>query len=230
MSSSAALSESVEEYLEAIRKLGKTRGGVSTSRLAHRLGVTPASVTGMLRRLAELGLITYQRYRNVTLTARGSRRANEVIRRHRLAERLLTDVLGVPLEEAHDEACRLEHAVSPAVASRIARTLGSPAECPHGNPIDVDAGDETLSLVDAPLNRALTIVRLDDETPKVVRHLAERNLLPGARVRVVLREPLDGTAVLDVGGETQTLGPRLAASIRVRTARRKRASARGSAK
>jgi len=223
VSSSAALSESVEEYLEAIRKLGKTPAGVSTTRLSRHLGVTPASVTGMLRRLADLGLITYERYRNVTLTGTGERRADEVIRRHRLTERLLTDVLGVPLEEAHDEACRLEHAVSPALEGRIAEALGGPDACPHGNPLDADAEDETLSLLEAPVDRSLVIVRLENETPEVVRYLTERKLLPGARLKVKLREPLDGAVVLDVGGKTQVLGPQLAASIRVRRARRRRA-------
>lgn len=221
MALQAALSESVEEYLEAIRKLGKTPGGVSTSRLARRLGVAPASVTGMLRRLADLGLVTYQRYRNVTLTATGEQRADEVIRRHRLTERLLTDVLGVPLEEAHDEACRLEHAVSPALEGRIAEALGGPTECPHGNPVDIGAEDRTLSLLEAPLNRSLVVVRLENEAPEVVRYLTGRKLLPGARVRVKEREPLDGSVVLEVEGEREVLGPQMAASVRVRRARRR---------
>ncbi len=221
MSSGTALSESVEEYLEAIRKLGRTPGGVSTTRLARHLAVTPASVTGMLKRLSDLGFITYRRYRDVTLTATGERRADEVIRRHRLAERLLTDVLGVPLEEAHEEACRLEHAVSPALEGRIAEALGGPKACPHGNPLEAEAKDETVSLLEAPVERSLVIVRLENETPEVVRHLSERKLLPGARVKVKLREPLDGAVALDVGGKTQVLGPQMAASIRVRAARRR---------
>jgi DtxR family Mn-dependent transcriptional regulator len=217
----AALSESVEEYLEAIRKLGKTPGGVSTSRLARRLGVAPASVTGMLRRLADLGFVTYQRYRDVRLTATGEKRADEVIRRHRLTERLLTDMLGVPLEEAHDEACRLEHAVSPALEGRIAEALGGPTECPHGNPVDIGAEDRTLSLAGAPVDRSLVVVRLENEAPDVVRYLTGRKLLPGARVRVKEREPLDGSVVLEVEGERQVLGPQMAASVRVRFARRR---------
>jgi len=217
----AALSESVEEYLEAIRKLGKTPGGVSTSRLARQLGVAPASVTGMLRRLADLGLVSYKRYRNVTLTATGEQRADEMIRRHRLTERLLTDVLGVPLEEAHDEACRLEHGVSPALEGRIAKALGEPTECPHGNPVDIGAEDRTLSLLEAPLNRSLVVVRLENETPEVVRYLTGCKLLPGARVRAKEREPLDGSVVLEVEGERQVLGPQMAASVRVRGGRRR---------
>ena len=221
MAAPAALSESVEEYLEAIRKLGRTPDGVSTSRLARQLSVAPASVTGMLRRLADLGFVTYQRYRNATLTATGEQRADEVIRRHRLTERLLTDMLGVPLEEVHDEACRLEHAVSPALEGRIAQALGGPKACPHGNPVDASEEDRTQSLPEAPLNRSLVVVRLENEAPEVVRYLTGRKLLPGARVRVKEREPLDGSFVLEVEGERQVLGPEMAASIRVRVARRR---------
>jgi DtxR family Mn-dependent transcriptional regulator len=217
----AALSESVEEYLEAIRKLAKTPEGVSTSRLARQLSVAPASVTGMLRRLADLGFVIYQPYRNVTLTATGEQRADEVIRRHRLTERLLTDLLGVPLEEAHDEACRLEHAVSPALEGRIAEALGGPKACPHGNPVDASEEDRTQSLAEAPLNRSLVVVRLENEAPEVVRYVTGRKLLPGARLRVKEREPLDGSVVLEVEGERQVLGPEMAASIRVRGARRR---------
>ncbi|UCC69434.1 MAG: metal-dependent transcriptional regulator [Armatimonadota bacterium] len=220
MPSSAALSESVEEYLEAIRKLGKTVEGVSTTRLARHMDVKPASVTGMLRRLSHLGLVTYRRYRDIALTPAGEQRANEVIRRHRLAERLLTDVLGVPLDEVHDEACRLEHAVSPALEGRLARVLGGPQKCPHGHPLDADAEDESLSLLDAPLNRSLMVVRLENETSEVVRYLTERKLLPGARVKVKAREPLDGSVVLEVAGDRQLLGPQIADGVRVRSARR----------
>ena len=227
MSPPAALSQSVEQYLEAISRLGRTERGVSTTRLARHLRVRPASVTGMLRRLADLGLVTYERYRNISLTAAGEQRANEAIRRHRLAERLLTDVLGVPLEEAHDEACRLEHAVSTALGDRIAEALGGPDACPHGHPLDADAEDRTVSLVEAPVDRSLVIVRLENETPEVVRYLAERKLLPGARIEVKLREPLDGAITLQVEGATQVVGPAMAASIRVRRSRRRRARARG---
>src|SRR5574340_927373 len=104
-----ALSESAEEYLEAIHRLSELSQGASPGSLARRLKVTPASVTGMLRRLRELGYIEYHRYREVTLTEEGQELAHSLIRRHRLAERLLTDLLRVPLAEAHDEACRLEH-------------------------------------------------------------------------------------------------------------------------
>ena len=221
MAAETALSQSVEEYLEAIHRLSRAPRGVSTTALAQVLGVTPASVTGMLRRMSEMGLISYRKYRDISLTARGRRRAREMIRRHRLAERLLTDVLGVPLEQAHDEACRLEHAFSPDLVTRIASTLGDPRDCPHGNPIDASADDPTLPLSETALNTPRVIARLEEESPEVVRYLAERSLLPGARVTVKLREPLGESVVVEVEGRTHTLGPRLAATVRVRKPRRR---------
>ena len=210
------LSRNVEEYLEAIHRLRQTPAGVSTGRLARQLDVRPASVTGMLRRLSHLGLVSYRRYRNISLTREGERRASELIRRHRLAERLLTDMLGVPLDQAHAEACRLEHAVSAAVEGRIAHALGGPEACPHGHPIDAEADDSALSLAAAPPKRPLTIARLEDESPEVVRYLAQRGLLPGARVKVNLREPLGGAVMVEVAGKRHLLGAALAATIRVR--------------
>jgi DtxR family Mn-dependent transcriptional regulator len=217
-----ALSENVEEYLEAIHRLAERPGGASTTALARHLQVTPASVTGMLRRLRELGMISYRRYHGVALTEDGQRRAHDLIRRHRLAERLLTDVLKVPLDEAHQEACRLEHVVSPRLEQRIVDALGSPVSCPHGHPMDLEAVDAAVSLLDAPLNVDLVIARLENESPEVVRHLSERSLLPGAQVIVKQRDMTAGTVVVEASGETHTLGVGIAETVCVRSPRRKR--------
>jgi len=222
VASGETVSQSVEEYLQAIQRLSLLPGRVSTTRLARQLGVTPASVTGMLHRLADLGLISYRRYRRIALTPEGERLAQGLIRRHRLTERLLTNLLDVPLHEAHQEACRLEHAVSPALESRLADKLGAFAACPHGHPIDASRAEAGQSLLEAPLQRPLTIVSIEDESPEAVRHLAERGLLPGASVEVISRDPRDDALVLDVGGQTEALGRRVAAGIRVRAERRKR--------
>jgi DtxR family Mn-dependent transcriptional regulator len=215
MTDTDLLSDSVEEYMQAIHRMSQVPGGVSTSGLARRLGVRPASVTGMLRKLADMGWITYRRYHDIALTPAGDELANELLRRHRLTERLLTDVLDVPLEDAHGEACRLEHAVSPQLESRIAQKLGRPDVCPHGHPLDVDADDATVSLAEAPAKRQLTVVRLEEESAEVVRYLAERNLLPGVGVEIDSREPLGDAVVLDVEGEPLTVSAELAATIRV---------------
>ena len=217
------LSDAVEEYLEAIHRFAGYGDGPTTTRLAEHLNVKPASVTGMLKRLADLGLIIYQRYGRIKLTPAGDRLAHAVVRRHRLAERFLTDVLEVPLAQVHDEACRLEHALSADVAGRIADKLGDPELCPHGHPINAQADDRMASLLDAPKGRVLVIVRLENESPEVVRYLTDRKLLPNARVKVKAREPLDGGVVVEAGGETHTIGRDLAATIRVaRPGRKKR--------
>ncbi|MFB3882202.1 MAG: metal-dependent transcriptional regulator [Armatimonadota bacterium] len=213
----------VEEYLEAIYRVSGKRNALSTTGLAERLNVKPASVTGMLKRLAEMNLISYRRYGRIELTVEGRRRARSIIRRHRLAERLLTDVLGVPLDRVHDEACRLEHALSPDIESRIADRLGESGVCPHGNPLDVTA-DRTVSLLDAPANRRLAITRLEDESAEVVRYLAERGLLPGAAVTVKRRDPLGSAVEIEVNGQAQTIGRALAETIWVARPERVRAA------
>lgn len=216
MSSRHTDSHAVEEYLEAIHRFQETDRGVSTSGLADHLGVRPASVTGMLKRLAEMGLVSYQRYGDITLSAEGNRRAHALVRRHRLAERLLSDILKMPLDQVHDEACHLEHGVSPELEAHLAQALGSPRSCPHGHPIDAAEDDRTRSLAQAPLGRQLTIARLDDESPRVVRYLSERGLLPGAQVTLRKRESLGDVLVVEVGDAAHSLSASLARNIRVK--------------
>jgi DtxR family Mn-dependent transcriptional regulator len=216
MSSRHTDSHAVEEYLEAIHRFEGTDRGVSTSGLAEHLGVRPASVTGMLKRLAEMGLISYQRYGDIALTAEGSRRAHALVRRHRIAERLLADVLKMPLDQVHDEACHLEHGVSAQLEAHLVQVLGSPRSCPHGHPIDAAEDDQTLPLTQASLGRPLTIARLDDESPQVVRYLSERGLLPGAQVTLRKWESFGDVLVLEAGGAAHNLSASLAHSIRVK--------------
>lgn len=166
-------------------------------------------------------MISYRRYHDIALTEDGQRRAHDLIRRHRLAERLLTDVLKVPLDEAHQEACRLEDVMSPRLEQRMADALGSPVFCPHGHPMDLDAADAAVSLLDAPLGVDLVIARLDNESPDVVRHLSERALVPGAQVIVKQRDLTAGTVVVEASGETHTLGVSIAETVCVRSPWRK---------
>ncbi len=216
MSERHRASDAVEEYLEAIHRFGASAEGVSTTRLAEHLHVRPASVTGMLRRLREAGLISYRRYGEIALTPQGETRAHELIRRHRLAERLLTDLLKVPLDRAHEEACRLEHALSPDVEAHLSEALGAPDSCPHGHPIDAGADDHTFALTEAPAHRRLLLVRLEDESPEVVRYLEARGLLPGAKLTVRAHDAAGDTVEVEVAGQTRTLSASLARRLRVR--------------
>ena len=209
-------SHAVEEYLEAIHRFAQDKSNLSTGGLAEYLEVKPASVTGMLKRLAESGLITYRRYGEVTLTEEGERQAHTLVKRHRLAERLLVDVLKVPLEQAHAQACQLEHGVSPEIEAHLETALGSPDSCPHGHPIEADTRDRTLPLSKAPLDKKLVIARLEDESPEVVQYFAERNLLPGAVITLRKWESLGDVLVLESGGEKHSLSANLARSLRVK--------------
>jgi DtxR family transcriptional regulator, Mn-dependent transcriptional regulator len=135
MMSTAPLSQTAEDYLKEIYKLQTEQGRATTSALAERVGVSPPSATAMLKKLADLKLLRHERYRGVTLTAAGEKAAIEVIRHHRLLEQYLSETLGIPVEEVHAEAERLEHAISEELEARIDESLGFPTHDPHGDPI-----------------------------------------------------------------------------------------------
>lgn len=131
----STLTRSVEDYLKTIYELEAAFGAAPTNDIARRLDIAPASVSGMVRRLATQGWLEYQRYRGVKLTARGRRAALRTVRRHRIIESYLVQVFGFAWSEVHDEAERLEHAASEALVDRMAAALGDPARDPHGAPI-----------------------------------------------------------------------------------------------
>jgi len=133
--SPAPLSQTAEDYLKEIYKLQEEEGRASTTAIAKRVGVAPPSATSMVKKLAALKLVSHERYRGVTLTPAGEKAAIEVIRHHRLLEQYLSETLGVPVEEVHAEADRLEHALSEELEARIDESLGFPTHDPHGDPI-----------------------------------------------------------------------------------------------
>lgn len=214
-----ALTDPREDYLAAIYRLQAAgRGPVGTSELARALGVTPASATGMCRRLAREGLVTYRGYVGVTLTERGQRVALDVIRRHRLAERFLTDVLGIPWDQVDALAHRLEHALPPEVIERFEQLLGHPESCPHGYPIPRPDGHvpqrPERPLAQLGVGQEGVIARVEEHDPALLRHLAAHGLRPGRRVRVLERAP-DGLTVLAVDGRRVSVGERTAAAVYV---------------
>src|SRR5207302_8394239 len=131
----AQLGQNAQDYLKEIYKLETDRGRATTSALAERVGVAAPSVTAMLKKLAALGFVEHERYRGVRLTTAGEKAAIEVIRHHRLLEQYLSETLGIPVEEVHAEADRLEHALSEELEARIDESLGFPTHDPHGDPI-----------------------------------------------------------------------------------------------
>lgn len=211
--------EATEEYLEAVYRLEREGPGVTTSTLASALGVSPASVSGMLKRLAAEGYVEHPARGSAQLTREGLAVAVSVIRRHRLAECFLTEVLGMPWDEVHSEACRLEHAISGRVEARLVAILGDPRVCPHGHPIP--ASDLTPPpLVGFPLAQvdAGTRVRVHgvtEEVPEVLRYLGEIGLRPGTSVDVIYKAPLGGPITLALAGGEHAISLELARMITV---------------
>ena len=214
-----SLTASVEDYLKAIYAIGKGIGPAATNEIAQRLAIAPASVSGMVRRLADQGLLAYERYRGVRLTDLGRRAALRTLRRHRVIEAYLAEALKYPWDRVHAEAERLEHAASDELIDRMAATIGEPEFDPHGAPIPTREGavDETIykSLGDLEVGASGSVVRVADEDPEMLRYLAELSIVPGKRVTVKARAPYDGPITLLVGRHELSIGPALAAQVLV---------------
>ncbi|THF85231.1 metal-dependent transcriptional regulator [Deinococcus sp. KSM4-11] len=212
------LSRSAEDYLKHLYGLGQT-GKVSTQALATALEVAPASVTGMLRKLAEQGLVSHAPYQGAQLTAEGERVALEVLRHHRLLELFLHRALGVPLDEVHEEAERLEHALSERLEARIAAWLGDPTHDPHGDPIptldgELPARSERRLSQLAPGDRGV-VARVPDGDAGQLRALVEAGLTPGADVLVQAVDAALGTLTAGLTGRSLTLSLGVAAQVHV---------------
>jgi DtxR family Mn-dependent transcriptional regulator len=202
---SAAMSPSVEDYLRAIWRGARGAGApVSTSVLSATLGVAPASVSGMLRRLSAMGLLDHVPYHGVRLTDRGSHAALRVVRRHRILERYLADRLGYGWESVHAEADRLEHAASDELIERMALVLGDPAFDPHGAPIPTRDGTVPESrltpLSEIPVGASSEVRMVDDRDPELLKYLTSLGLTVGAPFRVLDRQPFDGPITVEVPG------------------------------
>jgi DtxR family transcriptional regulator, Mn-dependent transcriptional regulator len=214
-------SEAIQDYAKAIYALQR-RGDdhpVATNDLAERLGVTPASVSAMLKKLAERGLVEHVPYKGVALTETGQRVALEVMRHHRLLELYLAEHLGVPWDRVHKEAEALEHVISEDLEARIAAKLGEPTHDPHGDPIpDVDLHiDEGSSRALETLDSGATgrFVRVSDSDPAMLRYLDDRGVSIGDELEVVDRQPFGGPLTVRFGDRLHTLGGGLARAMRV---------------
>jgi DtxR family transcriptional regulator, Mn-dependent transcriptional regulator len=213
-------SHAVEDYAKAIYVL-ETRAGepVSTNALADRLEVTAGSVSAMLRKLAEMGLVTHQPYKGVRLTPAGRRVALEVIRHHRLLELFLAEVLDMPWDRVHKEAEVLEHVLSTELEEVIAQKLGNPTRDPHGDPIPsadfvIEEG-ETTSLAALESGATGVFVRVSDSDPEMLRYLGRRGVTPGAAFEVIDRQPFGGPLFVRFGDDVHPLGGELAEAMRV---------------
>ena len=212
----------MEDYAKAIYALEQRGDGaaVTTTALAERLSVAPASATAMVKRLAEQDLVTHEPYHGVRLTKRGRRVALEVIRHHRLLERYLTEELGVPWDRVHEEAEVLEHVLSEELEALIAAKLGHPTTDPHGDPIptvELEIREpETVSVEDLQPGDRGVFVRISDSDPAMLRHLQECGIALGQSFTVVERQPFGGSLLVRFEGtrEPQVLGIGLARAMR----------------
>jgi DtxR family transcriptional regulator, Mn-dependent transcriptional regulator len=199
-------SQSKEDYIKSIYQIQKEQNDawVSTSNLAAHLGITNASVTGMVKRLAgaEPALVKYEPYSGVKLTIEGEKMALEIIRHHRLIETYLYRMLGYSWDEVHEEAERLEHVISEEMEERMSNALGNPTTDPHGDPIPDRDGNlpqqHTIKLTKLPEGEIARIQRITGQEPELLRYLAGLALVPDARVRVVSKAPFNGPVSLTV--------------------------------
>jgi DtxR family Mn-dependent transcriptional regulator len=215
----AILSQAVEDYLKAIYKLSETEAA-STNAIAKSLNVSGASVTNMLKRLAEMQLVNYTSYRGVTLTDAGRKIALEVIRHHRLLELYLLEVMGYSWDKVHDEAEYLEHHISEEFEEKIDALLGNPTHDPHGDPIPTKEGllpENTLvPLTDIAIGETVTVRRVSDESPELLRYLAEIGLVPHATIQLVSIAPFNGPITLRLADKEAIIGPDVAKNVFVK--------------
>jgi DtxR family Mn-dependent transcriptional regulator len=216
----AGISSAIEDYAKAIYALELRAGdAVTTNALAERLRVTPGSASGMVKRLAELGLVEHEPYRGVQLTEDGRRVALEVIRHHRLLELYLVQSLGVPWDRVHEEAEVLEHVLSEELEELIAAKLGNPTHDPHGDPIptrELTIEEEpTQSLQSLEAGASGRFTRVSDSDPEMLRFLADRGISPGDTFEVIDKQPFGGPLFIRFGDNVHVLGGDLAKAMRV---------------
>jgi DtxR family Mn-dependent transcriptional regulator len=219
-SSGPALTRSVEDYLKAIYELELDGTPAQTSAIATALEVAPPSVSGMIKRLSEAGLLQHVPYRGVQLTDDGKRTALRMVRRHRVVETYLTTKLGYDWDSVHDEAERLEHAVSDGLIERMAMALGNPRYDPHGAPIPTKDGTieipDYVPLSDIPVGRVAQLRTVGDKDAARLRFIASLGLKPGVSFEVVARQPFRGPTTIELAGppvREQVIGHELAETL-----------------
>ncbi len=214
---SASLTPTVEDYLKAIYRLSSQGVVAATGDIAGLLDVSAPSASWMVKRLSEAGLIEHVPYRGVRLTRKGRRAALHTLRRHRILEVYLVKRLGYEWDDVHEEAERLEHAVSGKLIERMAAALGDPRYDPHGAPIPTSEGEieqvDLVTLAEAAVGATVEFRQVSDEDPDRLRYLAEQKLTPGTRMTVLERQRFNGTITVRVGNATRVVGQELAGAL-----------------
>jgi len=210
----------VEEYLEAIYKFQEKSGAAKTSDLVGLLKVVPGTVTNTVERLEKEGYITHEPYKGVKLTEKGLKIAIQVVRRHRLSERLLTDILHMKWDKVHEAACKLEHGITDEIIKPLEKTLKHPKTCPHGNPIPTKCGgiieERSQPLTKLNENEHGILVKITEEKSDLLHYLNTLGLAPGATMVILEKAPFDGPITFKVGGTSHALSYEIASIIQVK--------------
>lgn len=209
--------ESTEEYIESIYKMEHEGKPANLKRLADSLNLTPTTVFGKVKKLVRQGLAEQTNHKGIMLTEEGEKQAIEVIRKHRLAEKFLVDVLGIPWEEVHEDACRFEHIMSDRVADALEGFLKHPSFCPHGHPIPDKAGkikaDKNIKLSEMSANESCEIIKVAENSPELLRYLAALKLFPNTTVKIEQVAPFNGAFLVRIGDSSYALGREIADKI-----------------
>jgi DtxR family transcriptional regulator, Mn-dependent transcriptional regulator len=211
-------SPNVEEYIEALYRLGAMEKPVGTGELAESLHVAAPSVTTMLKRLVRDGLVAHESYKGITLTESGKAMSVSLVRRHRLSERLLTDMIGLPWDKVHDLACKLEHVIEGELEDNVYAALGKPDTCPHGHPVDASRAGSGLKLFDVPVGDCACVAMVAEDSPGFLQYLSQVGLAPGVRVTVTDKAPFGDVLSIECGGKSHTIGRDVAEKIWVEPA------------
>jgi DtxR family Mn-dependent transcriptional regulator len=210
----------IEEYLECIYRLQEKSGVARTSNIVKSLGVVPGTVTNTVEWLEKEGLVTHKPYKGVKLTEKGRKIALQVIRRHRLSERLLVDILHMEWDKVHDAACKLEHGITDEIMQPLEKALKHPKTCPHGNPIPTKCGgiieEKSQPLLELATGEQSTIVKITEESLDLLHYLDTIGLVPEASIKILEKAPLNGPITVKVGATNHAISRAVASIIRVK--------------
>ncbi len=210
----------IEEYLECIYKLQEKSGVARTSDIVKSLSVAPGTVTNTVEWLEKQDLATHKPYKGVKLTQKGREIALQVIRKHRLSERLLVDILHMRRDQAHDAACKLEHSITDEMIKPLEEVLKHPKTCPHGNPIPTANGEiieeKSLPLLELALGEQGTIVKITEERYDLLNYLDTLGLVPKASIEILEKAPFNGPITVKVGSTNHAISRAVAAIIQVK--------------
>ncbi|MEM3700095.1 MAG: metal-dependent transcriptional regulator [Candidatus Bathyarchaeia archaeon] len=220
MSENEEITAVTEEYLECIYRLEEKSGAARTSDIVKMLGVVPGTVTNTVERLEKEGFLTHSPYKGVKLTEKGRKIALQVIRRHRLSERLLVDILHIEWEKVHDAACKLEHGITKEIIKPLEKALKHPKTCPHGNPIPTACGgimeEKSMPLKDFAIGKKGVLVKITDEQADLLQYLGKLGLVPGASIEVLDKAPMDGPITVKVSSARHAISRQIASVIQVK--------------